>query len=419
MIAIALGTLAARAGPGHEPVVPADESGTVDLAGPGIDLPDDPSSGLGVVGGAPAPVGAWNDAVALYTAANQFACSGVLIAPDVVLTAGHCGASLGGVVVGTTDLRNGGQRIQIVRSIVHPDYYTTFDAALLILEKPVEDIAPRPLALDCVAQDYVTVGAPVVIVGFGATDAWANDWTKVLQEGHTTITDPVCADLSSGCYEQVSPGGELVAGGEGVDSCAGDSGGPLYLPTPDDGTYLVGITSRAKVPAETPCGAGGIYVRVDALVDWIEAETGRTLERPDCDGRNRLPSLSAGEIEVVRGGTGGAVIEVRDPDVDQTHRFEIVDPPTHGFALTDPDGAVYYVAPDVFVGDDAVGIAVTDDGEPPLTVGITIPIHVLPAAHGPGLTPSGCSQSPSAGAGLLLVVWTLGQRRRRALRSCT
>ena len=395
MIAVALGTLAAWAGPG-------------------------PGPSAAVVGGAPAAEGAWDDAVALYSPADQFACSGVLVAPDVVLTAGHCGANLGGAVVGTTNLRRGGQRIPIERSIVHPDYYTTLDAAILILEHPVEDIAPRPLALDCIAQDYVTAGAPVVIVGFGATDAWANDWTNVLQEGFTTITDPVCADLSAGCYERVSPGGELLAGGDGVDSCAGDSGGPLYLPTPDDGTYLVGITSRAKVPAETPCGAGGIYVRVDALADWIEAETGRTLERPACVGRNRTPSLSSGEIELVRGGTGGAVIEVRDPDGDQTHRFEIVGPPEHGFALTDPDGAVYYVAPDVFVGDDAVTVEVTDDGEPPLSAEITIPIRITPAAPGAGLDPSGCSTVPLAGSGwVLLAISTLARRKRRSSASCT
>ena len=44
------------------------------------------------------------------------------------------------------------------------------------------------------------------------------------------------------------PGGELIAGGGGIDSCAGDSGGPLYLHT-EVGSYLVGLAVRMAILA--------------------------------------------------------------------------------------------------------------------------------------------------------------------------
>ena len=31
-----------------------------------------------------------------------------------------------------------------------------------------------------------------------------------------------------------------------------------------------------------PCGSGGIYVRTDKIIDWIEETTGRTIAKDDC-----------------------------------------------------------------------------------------------------------------------------------------
>ena len=86
----------------------------------------------------------------------------------------------------------------------------------------------------------------------------------------------------AGCNGAVSPGGELGAGGNGVDACFGDSGGPLYLLS-DRGDYVVGVTSRAYagVPWNYPCRDGGIYTRPDAVVDWIESKVG-PITKPVC-----------------------------------------------------------------------------------------------------------------------------------------
>lgn len=406
--------------PGLPPDV-ASPSGPLSPEPPGVHahLPFDgvgagPRGGRGaVVGGQPAPTGAWPDAVALYAVTGQLACSGVLVAPDVVLTAGHCGFGLDHVLVGTTDLGEGGVEISITRTEVHPEPYTTFDVAVLLLAEPAP-VPARAIARDCVIDGYLGVGADVAIVGFGATDAWASEWTDQLQQAFTTVRDPVCSDVDAGCNADVSPGGELIAGGDGIDSCSGDSGGPLYLQTPD-GDLLLGLTSRAVVPADAPCGGGGIYVRADAVVDWVEDVVGAELPRPDCVGFNHAPVPRADAITVRRGSSAMAVIEVNDPDVDQGHTFSLMSGPAHGQALLDPDGAVLYLAPNTFRGRDEVVVSVSDDAVPPRSGEVTIPIDVVE----PVLPDRGCATTAGSGSArawsavfAAFAAFALGRRRR-------
>ena len=59
-----------------------------------------------------------------------------------------------------------------------------------------------------------------------------------------------------------------MAGGDGHDSCNGDSGGPAYILV-DGGRKVAGLTSRATEGATNPCGEGGIYTRVDTQREFI------------------------------------------------------------------------------------------------------------------------------------------------------
>ena len=131
-------------------------------------------------------------------------------------------------------------------------------------------------------------GAAVQFVGFGTIDRDGTTSTDDLKEAPSTITDFNCT-TSSGCNAAATPDGELGAGGNGIDTCPGDSGGPMYLMT-DYGSFLAGVTSRSYDNARYYCSEGGIYGRPDKIVDWIE-ETDRRegRARPDArsDGRSR------------------------------------------------------------------------------------------------------------------------------------
>jgi len=231
-----------------------------------------------IVGGDTVPPGTWPDAVAVI--GERGACTGTLVAPDVVITAGHC-AELNptAVIVGTTDYTKGGTRIAVDKAVAHPDWATTYDLAVIVLHEPVA-IAPRPIGTACTLAG-VSAGTPVHLVGFGVTDAAGRGTSSVLHEAIAPVIDPDCAH-GNGCMPAVAPGGELIAGGDGTDSCFGDSGGPVYLDTPR-GTFAIAAVSRGVAHADTPCGAGGIYVRTDKLVSWIADTAERDIARDPCD----------------------------------------------------------------------------------------------------------------------------------------
>ncbi|MBT3218318.1 MAG: trypsin-like serine protease [Proteobacteria bacterium] len=253
-----------------------------------LDINDETDVPAAVTGGNKVKGHHWDDAAAIFYG-KQAECTGVLVAPDVVLTAGHCASGITKVLVGANNTKKAskGEKIKVKDVHKYPQPNKTYDIAALVLEKE-STITPRPIALDCILDDYLFDGAEVAIVGFGNTKYNGNGSTNRKYEGYTYVQDHDCSrnkidGMKTGCNDDVKPDGELGAGGNKVDSCFGDSGGPLYLLT-DRGDYLVGITSRGYDGASWsyPCRDGGIYVRPDAVVDWIEQETGRTIERPDC-----------------------------------------------------------------------------------------------------------------------------------------
>jgi secreted trypsin-like serine protease len=137
---------------------------------------------------------------------------------------------------------------------------------------------PRAVATGWARFD-IQNGASVAIVGYGAIDRNASQGKAELQEAMSTITDFDCS-IMPGCDVN-----ELGAGGNGIDSCNGDSGGPLYLVT-EYGEFLVGVTSRAYSDAVDPCGEGGIYGRPDQIIDFIDQAAGVQVEaRPGAPSR--------------------------------------------------------------------------------------------------------------------------------------
>jgi len=234
-----------------------------------------------VVGGSMVPPGKWPDAVAVL--GPKGACSGTLIAPDVVLTAGHCaGIAANEVVVDTTNYNaSGGQRRRVAKLTAFPDYRTSYDVAVVVLDEPIEDVAPRTVASKCTYASF-SADTMVRLVGFGLTQTDGGGTNTSLREAMAPVLDPDCSG-GNGCRDAASPDGEFVAGGGGSDSCFGDSGGPVYLDTAG-GPVLIASVSRGLAGAEQPCGGAGIYVRTDKLMPWIEATTQRSFTTDDCTG---------------------------------------------------------------------------------------------------------------------------------------
>lgn len=367
-----------------------------------------------ILGGANAPAGKWPDVVAVRTN-NSWYCSGTLIAPTVVLTAGHCnGDAPNNVLIGTSSLSRPaeGEIINVAKRVEYPQSQRNADLLLLVLERPSK-FEPRAIATGWARAD-IKNGAMVNIVGFGAIDRDGNQFKPELQEATTTITDFDCS-ASSGCNTSIKPAGELGAGGMGIDTCGGDSGGPLYLPT-EYGTFLAGATSRGYDDNQYYCSEGGIYVRPDKFVEWMEMSAGV--------GVRRGPEPAAESIVAVRGHAGETQIVHNDPRSTE-HTFTITTPPTAGTAAVRDDGRVRVCTKDDIAGADSMIVTVTDKADPARTATVKIPISIEDGDPGSNCDPEAfedgdgggcCDAGGSAGGALPLSLGVLAfllRRRRR------
>jgi secreted trypsin-like serine protease len=363
-----------------------------------------------VVGGAPAEAGEWPSVAALYDADGRLYCSGVLVGPEHVLTAGHCGAAPPArIVLDVVDTLGGeGTARGVTHVDVEPAYWEGLDVALVRLDAPV-DLDVPPALLGC-AQNQLYDGAPAELVGFGATRP-TDEADGRLYAVTMPVVDADCDDPARGCREAIA-GAELIAGGGGLDSCSGDSGAPLFVWTDWGAPLWVGLVSRAAWPATTACGDGGIYVRIDALTAWLH-DRGVNLPNPECPPRaeNNPPRPSAGVLSAAPGETVSAQIYANDADRDDRHAYRLSRPPTHGTARLSQEGLLTVTTDATFVGEDSAEVLVSDGAA---EVALTLRVVVGAGPDEPPITPtpySGCGAPPGAAA-LIPLPALLGLRRR-------
>ncbi|HEY5950705.1 MAG TPA: trypsin-like serine protease [Kofleriaceae bacterium] len=353
-----------------------------------IDEPSTSELDQDVIGGAAAPAGKWPDAVAVLWGGQQ-ACTGTLIAPNLVVTAGHCvdPADLPDhVLVGASKLSqpSAGQTIAIMKSIEYPNSQSTVDAGILVLATPVAGIAPRAIASGWARFD-IKNDVSVQLVGFGTIDKNGTVSTDSLMEATTTITDYNCSKSGVGCNTGARPDGEFGAGGGGIDTCPGDSGGPVYQDM-GYGTFLVGITSRGYDTNQFYCSEGGIYERPDKIVDWMESSSGVKVTRG--------PTPTAAPIMVTRGDGGETKIEVNDPKAAAKHTFSITKMPGYGTAAVRDDGTVRVCAAKDVAGDDVMEVTVADSADATRALVVKIPILIAD-----GDPPDSCDVNDFGGDG--------------------
>jgi uncharacterized protein (TIGR03382 family) len=339
-------------------------------------------------------------------------CTGTLIAPNVVITAGHCvlGGAPNGVLVGASALSRAseGETLKVMKWYEYPSSQSSVDVGILVLDHDSK-FAPRPIATGWARAD-IKNGAAIELVGFGTTDRNGTVSTDDLMEAPTTITDYNCAE-SSGCNAAARPDGELGAGGMGIDTCPGDSGGPLYLLT-DYGSFLAGVTSRSYDNARYYCSEGGIYGRADKVFDWIQEKTGAKLLGG--------PTPEAMPIMATRGNPGETTITDNDPKSD-AHTYAVTTPPQYGRAAVSEGGVLRVCANKDVVGMDAVTVTVTDKNDATRSVALTVPINIVNGDAGDDCDPEAfgddgggcCSASRDASGSISLAAFVLLVLRRR------
>lgn len=229
-------------------------------------------------------------------------CTSTLIAPDVVLTAGHCvdvdalletsgygdQITLSNVVFGWTpepDL-SAYSALTLVDpgwpagtssgadAVAHEDFslaslriglYENNDIALVFLDEPVLDTPFAWLPTEEEA-DQIQPGEPVQIVGWGQQTSDQQPPPGTVGVKH--IADSVIGEVAK--YE--------IQIGDSPDDgrkCHGDSGGPTYFAVEGgedpDPMRVIGVTSHSY--DFTDCASqGGVDTRVDFYLEWIEEQ---------------------------------------------------------------------------------------------------------------------------------------------------
>ncbi|MBX3211291.1 MAG: S1 family peptidase [Labilithrix sp.] len=203
-------------------------------------------------------------------------CTGTLIAPDVVLSAGHCfpegrpapeGYTLAGFAFGTGTV-DAGELTMVSTLETHPKFTAEHDyqhdVAWLVLEKPVRNVAVGKVRRSAHRGhcDYVAIG-----YGVNKEGAFPDD---ELAPGESGVRKSLAMCADRGLVE----GMIQTYNGDRGTPCYGDSGGALRV---KDTMEIVGVTSFGT----SGCEKNGYvyYAPLAKNLDFIDEGLARSKHR--------------------------------------------------------------------------------------------------------------------------------------------
>ncbi|OAA33851.1 extracellular trypsin protease [Beauveria brongniartii RCEF 3172] len=278
-----------------------------------------------IVGGKVVPEGEIKWIVSLRDQNGTHVCGGSLLDSTTVLTAAHCledeEVKIVSVTAGTVSIKTGGTNAAVASAQQHPNYRPGSpnscpadlpwdgdeckrlrslpggteenDIAILKLSTPIEksdaiEYARLPL-----------VGGDAVVNTTGISAGWGiqtpielsigkdGKWKPVVEaETLSKVVLDIHARedcVAKGKDQHITDKDTFIcAGGQGKNSCRGDSGGPLFVP---ETQVLLGVVSWSieDEKADTLCGDNPtIFTRVGSYIDWIKETSNRLAAMEYC-----------------------------------------------------------------------------------------------------------------------------------------
>ena len=224
---------------------------------------------------------------ALPAGGEQSFCGGALISSDLVVTAAHCIEGSGSQVSFfvrqiAEDGSPRGDTRQVASIRKHEQFSESrargidYDIALIRLTEPFDigrfDLPVIQSPRSQLSEFYGQPGDCVRVIGWGSTK-----WDEAAGRGAQTSDKLLAADIRvwneascAAAYPNATTMTEKLCAGypEGkVDSCSGDSGGPLFATGGATGIRLLGVVSYGAGCGRE--GKPGVYARLSSLLDWM------------------------------------------------------------------------------------------------------------------------------------------------------
>jgi V8-like Glu-specific endopeptidase len=254
----------------------------------GVAKGDDPSAGASVIGGHNATIQQYPSLAFIEgaVATAGYACTGTVVAPRVVLTAGHCVEDLESssitqpeqiaVATGISNLQHipDAKISRVEKVLANPDFNPSKlqgDAGLLILKTPVS--APAIALAGPEDAALYEAGDQVTIAGWGIDDRATEHAPNQLQAGTVPVAEAKrCKEGTRRFYPFFDAGHQvctLDVPHFDTTTCHGDSGGPAIATGPDGSPVEIGITSLGDGTCNPTSPA--VFTRVDQIQPWVQS----------------------------------------------------------------------------------------------------------------------------------------------------
>lgn len=260
----------------------------------------EPTARASVVGGAPAQLSAFASVAEILDLRGQEIgeCTGTVVAPALILTAGHCAENMetgvlnkaAGYRVLTYDPTTGARVISAVTGVLVAERFSRGvddrDAALLVLSAPI--VAP-PIKLageDGAASELAGVagrgarsarggasGLPAgltgTIAGWGKTTFDQSRPTAELHSATTVVQRARWCQRNAPPFYKRSEICTIDPPGYSTGACNGDSGGPLLAPAASGEGYVeIGIVIHGYAHCSTR--RPSVFTRIEAIAPWVQ-----------------------------------------------------------------------------------------------------------------------------------------------------
>jgi secreted trypsin-like serine protease len=235
---------------------------------------------IAVVGGQSAEPGTFPWMAYVLDVHGDYAgqCSGTVVAPDLVLTAGHCAenmqtgvlneASGYQVVTGNVDW-NAAETERQVSGVTKVIACSCFDRGTDIGDVALLELSTPTTAPAVTLASSPRAGTKALLAGWGRTYYNQETLDERLQWAPTVVRRPQHCEQEAPPFSPASEICVVDTPSRQTGSCEGDSGGPLLVAEPSavGGMVQIGVDDHGY--GECATSSPSVFARVDAISAWV------------------------------------------------------------------------------------------------------------------------------------------------------